>query len=57
MGFILTCKVSIVSCNDTLEANEYGGTQMKDFQGKTVVVTGGASGIDRGLADKFASEY
>jgi NAD(P)-dependent dehydrogenase (short-subunit alcohol dehydrogenase family) len=29
---------------------------MKEFQGRTAVVTGGASGIGRGLADKFASE-
>jgi NAD(P)-dependent dehydrogenase (short-subunit alcohol dehydrogenase family) len=29
---------------------------MKDFRGKTAVVTGAASGIGRGLADKFAAE-
>lgn len=28
---------------------------MKDFQGKTAVITGGASGIGRALADRFAA--
>ena len=29
---------------------------MKDFEGKTAVVTGAASGIGLGLAEKFAKE-
>jgi NAD(P)-dependent dehydrogenase (short-subunit alcohol dehydrogenase family) len=33
-----------------------GGTPMKEFKDRVAVVTGAASGIGRGLADKFAAE-